>query len=44
MTIREYIEQAVKENKTITIKYQKYDGTLSTRRISNIAFSDEYGS
>lgn len=44
MTIREYIEQAIKENKTITIKYQKYDGTFSTRKVSNIAYSDEYGS
>ncbi len=44
MTIREYIEQAIKENKTITIKYQKYDGTISTRKVSNIAYSDEYGS
>ena len=44
MTIREYIEHAIKENKTITIKYQKYDGTISTRKVSNIAYSDEYGS
>ena len=43
MNIREYIKKAVQENKVITIKYQKYDGSVSTRRISNIKFSDEYG-
>lgn len=43
MDIRDYINKAIQENKEITIKYQKYDGTVSTRRISNIELSDEFG-
>lgn len=43
MDIREYINEAIQQKKEITIKYQKYDGTVSTRRISNIELSDEYG-
>lgn len=43
MTIREYIKKSIRENKDITIKYRKYNGEISTRRISNIEFSDEYG-
>ena len=43
MTIREYIIKSIRENKDITIKYRKYNGEISTRRISNIEFSDEYG-
>lgn len=37
------INNAIVEDKTITIKYQKYDGTLSNRVISNITYSAEYG-
>ena len=44
MDVKEYIDKAIKENKTITIKYQKYDGTISTRTLSNLDYSDEYGS
>lgn len=44
MDIKEYINKAIKENRSITIKYQKYDGTISTRTLSNIDYSDEYGS
>lgn len=34
---------AVNEDKTITIKYQKYDGTVSTRKVSDLEYTDEYG-
>lgn len=43
MTIREYINKAILENRDITIKYRKYDGSISTRRLSNVEFSDEFG-
>lgn len=43
MNIREYIDKAIREGKTITIKYIKFDGTQSTRTISNIQYSDEFG-
>ena len=43
MEIGDYIKEAIQQNKEITIKYQKYDGSVSTRRISNIELSDEYG-
>ena len=43
MTIKEYIIRAIITGKSITIKYQKYDGTISSRRISNITYSDEFG-
>lgn len=41
--IKKSIAQAILENKTITITYQKYDGTVSSRTISNIIYSIEYG-
>ena len=44
MDIKEYLDKAISENKTITIKYQKYDGTISNRTLSNLDYSDEYGS
>ena len=43
MDINDYIDNAIKTHKEITIKYQKYDGTISTRRISSIEYSDEFG-
>ena len=43
MTIREYIEQAIDESRTIEIEYVKYDGTSSKRSISDLSYSDEYG-
>ena len=43
MTIEEYVKKAIRENKSITIKYKKYDGTITTRRISDIEESDEFG-
>ena len=43
MTIREYIEQAIDEGRTIEIEYVKYDGTSSKRSISDLSYSDEYG-
>ncbi len=44
MDIKEYLDKAIKENKTITIKYKKYDGTVSSRTLSDLDYSDEYGS
>ena len=44
MSIKEYIDQAIKEGKTVTISYMKYGGELSTRKISDIKYSDEFGS
>ena len=43
MTIREYIEQAIDESRTIEIEYVKYDGTSSKRSISDLSYSGEYG-
>lgn len=43
MTIAEYIDEAIKSNKEITIKYVKNDGTRSKRTISNVQYSEEYG-
>lgn len=41
--MKRIINNAIVEDKTITIKYQKYDGTVSSRVISNISYSAEYG-
>lgn len=43
MTVKEYITKAIQENKSITIKYRKFDGSISTRRLSNVEYSDEFG-
>ena len=43
MSIKEYIDQAIKEGKSVTISYMKYGGELSTRKISDIKYSDEFG-
>lgn len=43
MTVKEYINNAIREHKEITIKYRKYDGSISTRRLSDVDFSDEFG-
>lgn len=43
MEIKRIIEDAILNNKTITIKYQKYGGEYSERTISNIQTSDEFG-
>lgn len=44
MTIREYLDRAIAEGRTIEIEYVKYDGTYSTRKVSNLSYSDEFGS
>lgn len=44
MSIKEYIDQAIKKGKSVTISYIKYGGELSTRKISDIKYSDEFGS
>ena len=43
MSIKEYLDKAIREGRDITISYQKYDGTLSKRTISNVQYSDEFG-
>ncbi|MCQ2278347.1 MAG: WYL domain-containing protein [Bacteroidales bacterium] len=43
MSIKEYIDKAIREGRDITIGYQKNDGTLSKRTISNVQYSDEFG-
>lgn len=43
MTIREYIDKAIYSGNKVTIKYVKFDGSLSTRTISELEYSDEFG-
>lgn len=43
MSIKEYLDKAIREGLDITIGYQKYDGTLSKRTISNVQYSNEFG-
>ena len=43
MTIREYIDKAINSGNKVTIKYVKFDGSLSTRTISELEYSDEFG-
>lgn len=43
MTIREYIDKAINSENKVTIKYVKFDGSLSTRTISELEYSDEFG-
>ena len=43
MSIIEYIEEAIQNGKSVTIKYEKYGGELSTRTLSDIHCSDEFG-
>lgn len=43
MGIREYIDDAIRNKKTVTIKYIKYEGEFSIREISDIQYSDEFG-
>ncbi len=43
MTVSEYIADAMKNGKTVKIKYVKNSGEISERTISDIEPSDEYG-
>lgn len=43
MGIREYIDDAIRTGKTVTIKYVKYEGEYSVRQISDIQYSNEFG-
>ena len=43
MNAKNYITKAIQDKRSITIKYRKYDGSVSTRKLSDIDFSDEYG-
>lgn len=38
----EVIKQAVAENKDILIKYRKFNGEVSRRRLSNIAYNNSF--
>lgn len=44
MTIRGYLDQAIREGRTIEIEYTKYNGEYSTRKVSDLSYSDELGS
>lgn len=44
MNIESYIENAIQEGKSITIKYIKYNGEISIRTISDLRYSEEFGS
>lgn len=43
MNIETYIEKAIAERKSITIKYIKYGGEISVRELSDLKYSDEFG-
>ena len=43
MEIKNIIDEAIRNGRTITIKYQKYGGEYSERTISNIQPSEEFG-
>lgn len=43
MEIKKIIDEAIRNGRTITIKYQKYGGEYSERTISNIQPSEEFG-
>lgn len=43
MNIREYLDKAIRGGEEVEIKYQKKDGTLSTRIISDIKYTDKFG-
>lgn len=43
MGIREYLDVAIRNGKSVTIRYIKYEGEYSVRTISDIQYSDEYG-
>ncbi|SNR32526.1 hypothetical protein SAMN06265371_101282 [Lutibacter agarilyticus] len=40
--IRSKIRQAISNNHDIKIEYRKYDGTYSSRRLSNVSFNNEF--
>lgn len=41
-TPKSVIEKAMALNKPIKIKYQKYDGEVSSRELSNIAYNNSF--
>lgn len=43
MGISTYLDLAIRNGKTVTIKYVKREGEYSTRMISDIHYSNEYG-
>ncbi len=43
MSIKSYLNDAIRKGKAVTISYIKYDGEYSTRTISDIHYSDEFG-
>lgn len=40
--VREVIQRAMDKKQTIAIKYQKYDGTISERQLSNIDYNNTF--
>jgi len=41
--LRQTIQAAIKENKKVKINYKKYNGELSTRHLSKLQISNEFG-
>lgn len=41
-SIKDVINQAIDSKKDIAIKYRKFDGTVSTRQLSNIAYNNTF--
>jgi predicted DNA-binding transcriptional regulator YafY len=41
-SIKNVIEQAIANNEKIAIKYKKFDGTISSRKLSNIGFNNTF--
>ena len=42
ISIKEIVAEAVKNNNSLTIKYRKFDGTVSSRKISNVSYNNVY--
>lgn len=43
MEIKEYLDKAIRDDKTVIIEYIKYGGEYSKRKISEIQYSEEFG-
>ena len=41
--IKNVIKQAIENKQSIAIKYRKFDGTVSNRRLSDIRYNNSFG-
>jgi predicted DNA-binding transcriptional regulator YafY len=41
-SIKGVLQKAMKEKKSVLIKYRKYDGTSSERKLSELEFNNEF--